>query len=103
VAPKRNVSFRTKLVDSQTARLELATSAVTVQQPEVTSCNFTAPITTLGALRNPRDVLLHPNCTQILRETSQHSAFVSTNPTCELMTPGLPVTRPESAPPPPQS
>jgi len=49
-----------------TTRLELATSAVTVQQPEVTSCNFTAPIATLGALRNPRELLLHPNCTQIL-------------------------------------
>jgi len=48
-----------------TTRLELATSAVTVQQPEVTSCNFTAPIATLGALRNPRELLLHPNCTQI--------------------------------------
>ena len=43
-----------------TTRLELATSAVTV-----TGCNFTAPIATLGALRNPREVLLHPNCTQI--------------------------------------
>src|SRR6266481_2014028 len=48
-----------------TTRLELATSAVTVQQPEVTSCNFTAPIATLGALRNPMEFLLHPNCTQI--------------------------------------
>ena len=48
-----------------TTRLELATSAVTVQRPEVTSCNFTAPIATLGALRNPRELLLHPNCTQI--------------------------------------
>jgi hypothetical protein len=45
-----------------TTRLELATSAVTV-----TGCNFTAPIATLGALRNPREVLLHPNCTQIRR------------------------------------
>jgi hypothetical protein len=50
-----------------TTRLELATSAVTVQRPEVTGCNFTAPIATLGALRNPRGVLLHPNCTQIRR------------------------------------
>lgn len=32
----------------------------------VTSCNFTASIATLGALRNPREVLWHPNCTQIL-------------------------------------
>jgi hypothetical protein len=48
-----------------TTRLELATSAVTVQRPEVTSCNFTAPIAILGALRNPRELLLHPNCTQI--------------------------------------
>src|SRR5882724_444209 len=37
------------------------------QRPEVTGCNFTAPIATLGALRNPREVLLHPNCTQIRR------------------------------------
>src|SRR5216683_2323164 len=29
------------------------------------NCNFTAPIATLGALRNPREVLVHPNCTQI--------------------------------------
>src|SRR2546421_5031935 len=35
------------------------------QCPEVTGCNFTAPIATLGALRNPREVLLHPNCTQL--------------------------------------
>jgi hypothetical protein len=49
-----------------TTRLELATSAVTVQRPEVTSCNFTAPIATLGAVRNPWELLLHPNCTQIL-------------------------------------
>src|SRR5215469_18499515 len=31
----------------------------------VTSCNFTAPIATSGALRNPREVLLHPYCTLI--------------------------------------
>jgi hypothetical protein len=36
------------------------------QEPEVTSCNFTAPIATLGALGNHKEVLLHPNCTQIL-------------------------------------
>ena len=47
-------------------RVEPTTSAVTVQQPEVTSCNFTAPIATLGALRNPLEFLLHPNWTQIL-------------------------------------
>src|SRR6267143_2506177 len=35
------------------------------QRPEVTSCNFTAPIATLGALGSPRELLLHPNCTQI--------------------------------------
>jgi hypothetical protein len=46
--------------------LEPAASAVTVQRPEVTGCNFTAPIATLGALRNPRELLLHPNCTQVL-------------------------------------
>jgi hypothetical protein len=39
-----------------TTRLELATSAVT---------DFTARIATLGASRNPRELLLHPNCTQI--------------------------------------
>jgi hypothetical protein len=49
-----------------TTGLEPAASAVTVQRPEVTSCNFTAPIAAHGALRNPREVLLHPNCTQIL-------------------------------------
>jgi hypothetical protein len=48
-----------------TTRLELATSVVTVQRPEATGCNFTAPIAALGALRNPRELLLHPNCTQI--------------------------------------
>jgi len=55
-----------------TTRFELATSAVTVQRPEVTSCNFTAPIATLGALRNPLELLFHPNCTQIL-----HKFFVA--------------------------
>src|SRR5258707_2715679 len=60
-----------------TTRLELATSAVTAQRPEVTSCNFTAPIATLGALRNPQEVLLHPNCTQIFRETSQYKRVFS--------------------------
>jgi hypothetical protein len=49
-----------------TTRLELSTSAVTEQKPEVTDCNLTAPIATFGALRNPRELLLHPNCTQIL-------------------------------------
>ncbi len=40
-----------------------------------------APIATLGALRNPREVLLHPNCTQIFsRDQSIQSAFVGTNP-----------------------
>jgi hypothetical protein len=38
---------------------------VTVQRAEVTSCNFRAPIATLGALGNPREVLTHPNCTQM--------------------------------------
>ena len=56
-----------------TTRLELAPSAVTVQQPEVTSCNFTAPIATLGALRNPRELLLHPNCTQIRLQQGCHA------------------------------
>jgi len=60
-----------------TTRLELATSAVTVQRPEVTSCNFTAPIATLGALRNPLEVLLHPNRTQISqpRHLTVHALF----------------------------
>lgn len=35
------------------------------KRAEVTSCNFRAPIATLGALGNPREVLTHPNCTQI--------------------------------------
>jgi hypothetical protein len=61
-----------------TTGLEPAASAVTVQQPEVTSCNFTAPIATLGALRNPRELLLHPNCTQIARPVNA-SAFFGTN------------------------
>jgi len=56
-----------------TTRLELATSAVTVQQPEVTSCNFTAPIATSGALRNPREVLLNPYCTQIRLQQDCHA------------------------------
>ncbi len=38
---------------------------VTVQRAEATSCNFRAPIATLGALGNLREVLTHPNCTQI--------------------------------------
>src|SRR5467141_2956477 len=57
-----------------TTRLELATSAVTA------SCNFTAPIATLGALRNPQEVLLHPNCTQIFARPVNASAFPGTNP-----------------------
>ena len=61
-----------------TARLELATSAVTVQRPEVTSCNLTAPIATFGALRNPREVLLHPNRTQIFaRRSCQENALAN--------------------------
>jgi hypothetical protein len=48
-----------------TTGLEPATSAVTAQKPEVTGCNFTAPIATFGAPRNPGEVLLHPNRTQI--------------------------------------
>jgi hypothetical protein len=56
-----------------TTRLELATSAVTVQRPEVISCNFTAPIATSGALSNPQEVLLHPYCTQILSQQDWHA------------------------------
>src|SRR5271169_336662 len=40
---------------------EPAASAVTVRQPEVTDCNLTAPIATLGALSNCRELLSHPN------------------------------------------
>jgi len=36
----------------------------------VTSCNFTAPIATSGALSNPQEVLLHPNRTQIFAHWS---------------------------------
>jgi hypothetical protein len=60
-----------------TTRLELATSAVTVQRPEVTSCNFTAPIATFGAPRNPQEFLLHPNCTQILGVNSKTAQITS--------------------------
>ena len=56
-----------------TTRLELATSAVTGSVVVVTSCNFTAPIATLGALRNPQEVLLHPYCTQIFGINSSPS------------------------------
>src|SRR5882762_10182174 len=35
--------------------------------------NFTAPIATLGALRNPQEVLLHPYCTQIFGINSSPS------------------------------
>ena len=48
-----------------TTGLEPAASAVTGQRCKVTSCNFTAPIATFGALRNPEEFLLHPNSTQI--------------------------------------
>src|SRR5438132_13058616 len=47
---------------------------VTVQRAEVTSCNFRAPIATLGALGNPREVLTHPNCTQIFARPVNASA-----------------------------
>jgi hypothetical protein len=52
--------------DLETVPRGLLTATLAVRRPEVTSCNFTAPIATLGALRNPLEVLLHPNCTQIL-------------------------------------
>ena len=60
-----------------TTRLELATSAVTGSVVVVTSCNFTAPIATLGALRNPQEVLLHPYCTQIFGINSSPSKIIS--------------------------
>jgi hypothetical protein len=44
---------------------EPAASAVTVGQPEVTDGNLTAPIATLGALSNRRELLSHPKCAQI--------------------------------------
>jgi hypothetical protein len=44
----------------------------------VTSCNFTAPIATLGALRNPEEVLLHPYCTQIFGINFSPSRIIST-------------------------
>src|SRR5260370_23728580 len=44
----------------------LVPAAVTVRQPEITDCNLTAPIATLGAHRHSQELLLHPNCTQIL-------------------------------------
>src|SRR5260370_39143567 len=44
----------------------------------VTSCNFTAPIATLAALRNPQEVLLHPYCTQIFGINSSPSRIIST-------------------------
>ena len=49
-------------------------TAVTIQRPEVTSCNFTAPIATFGALSNCSEVLLHPNCTQITEVRSREFA-----------------------------
>src|SRR5260370_17248255 len=44
----------------------LVPAAVTVRQPEITDCNLTAPIATLGAHRHSQELLLRPNCTQIL-------------------------------------
>ena len=49
---------------------------VTVQRAEVTSCNLRAPIATLGALGNPREVLTHPNCTQIFARPVNTSALL---------------------------
>src|ERR1700746_830172 len=49
-------------------------TAVTIQRPEVTSCNFTAPIATFGALSNCSEVLSHPNCTQITEVGSREFA-----------------------------
>src|SRR5260370_250066 len=74
-----------------TTRLELATSAVT-GVVVVTSCDFTAPIGTLGALRNPQEVLLHPNCTQIFARPVNASAFLATNPTGDSYLPSWPIT-----------
>src|SRR5258708_33718935 len=44
----------------------LVPAAVTVRQPEITDCNLMAPIATLGAHRHSQELLLHPNCAQIL-------------------------------------
>ena len=45
------------------------------QRPEVTSCNFTVPIATFGAPRNPPEFLLHPNCTQIAQNAFRRFPF----------------------------
>jgi len=55
-----------------------------VQRAEVTSCNFRAPIATLGALGNPRELLMHPNCTQIFARPVNTRASVATNPTVDF-------------------
>src|SRR6516225_777412 len=59
-----------------TTSLKLATSAVTVQRPEVTNRNFTAPVATFGAPRNPQEFLLHPNCTQIFPHIDQFNGLI---------------------------
>src|SRR6266566_3930152 len=74
-----SVRPRTTVYRAQTSyglsRLCLACfGGVTVQREEVTSCNFRAPIATLGALGNPREVLTHPNCTQIFARPVNTSA-----------------------------
>ncbi len=48
-------------------------STYAITYDAVYSCNFTAPIATLGALRNPHEVLLHPYCTQIVGINSSPS------------------------------
>jgi hypothetical protein len=53
------------VLQRRTTGLANAPAFLIRQRSEVTSCNFTAPIATFGALSNPREVLLPPNCTQI--------------------------------------
>jgi len=47
-----------------TTGLEPAASAVTADVPVVTDRKSTAPIAHFGAPSNPREGLLHPDCTQ---------------------------------------
>ena len=61
------------------------------QRCKVTSCNFTAPIATSGALSNPQEVLLHPNCTQILVERHAKEYILHQLPCALLHTSGFPV------------
>ena len=50
---------------------------MTIQRPEVTSCNFTVPIATFGALSNCSEVLLHPNCCTLIAPRLLKSALAN--------------------------